>query len=90
MPDVTPENTGTPGDIPQEPVPGSGTSPVTQALEPTVLVNVDVDSIIPYLTDIIENQRSTIIILQFFAAFVILWVVYRIFHVAYRFFNSFF
>lgn len=90
MEDTLPENTGVLGDVSPETVPEPGDSPVTGDTEPTVMVNVDVSPVIPYLTDIIDSQRSAITILQFFAAFVVLWLVYRIFMAVYRFFGSFF
>lgn len=90
MEGTVPENAGVLGDASPEPVSEPGDSPVTGTTEPVIMVDVDVGAVIPYLTDIIGNQRSAIAILQFFAAFAILWLVYRIFMVAYRFFDSFF
>ncbi len=85
-----PENTGVLGDASTGSVPEPVDSPVTETPDPVVMVKVDVDAAIPYLTEITAKQGMMLTALQFFAALAVVWLIYRIFQAAYRFFGSFF
>lgn len=54
------------------------------------VINVNVDAVIPYLTDIIYNQQIIVKLLTFVVCIVILGLVYWLCNRAYRFFSSFF